>query len=361
MKYIYGGGRYGQALALAFDELGYVYQFLDQYMDATQIHGIPLLRPDQIVIKTEDTVYITALPAPKNLAYNAIIPDFLRELGFKNIMDVPDVFKTFPLSLARLCADGFMWRKSGKKVLVDEIACATVSSWLSDDRSRELFNNIIRFRQNPNDQNAIQPDIGEEYFPDDIPLLYSSEMINYIDLGAFNGDTMLATMSRIPERIAAYFAFEPDTKNFLKLQKTADSLSNDATNTQIICLPIAATSSYRILNFDQGKESASMIVSDGDNVVQGIDLSSMFFGKDINFIKVDVEGHDKEALIGAKDLIQRCRPVMAVSCYHRPEDLWEIPIMLSNYLPDSKFYFRQHGHWGLELTLYVIPESNSAH
>jgi FkbM family methyltransferase len=48
----------------------------------------------------------------------------------------------------------------------------------------------------------------------------------------------------------------------------------------------------------------------------------------VNFIKMDIEGTELEALRGAEKTIRRFHPRLAISVYHRPEDLVEIPRFL---------------------------------
>jgi len=43
-----------------------------------------------------------------------------------------------------------------------------------------------------------------------------------------------------------------------------------------------------------------------------------------SLIKMDVEGYECKVIEGARELIGRCRPDMAITCYHYPQDLFEI-------------------------------------
>ncbi|MEA5089539.1 FkbM family methyltransferase [Solidesulfovibrio sp.] len=75
----------------------------------------------------------------------------------------------------------------------------------------------------------------------------------------------------------------------------------------------------------------------------------------VNFIKLDVEGSEFQALrAGIKTIVQH-KPRMAVSLYHLPQDLYELPIFIKKILPDCK-YFLGHHHASLhETILYVKP------
>jgi len=76
-----------------------------------------------------------------------------------------------------------------------------------------------------------------------------------------------------------------------------------------------------------------------------------------DYIKYDVEGSEKEALLGSVKTIQSCRPKLLVSLYHRSEDLFALPLFLKEISPDYNFYLRKLPYvpaW--DLNLYAIPK-----
>ena len=82
----------------------------------------------------------------------------------------------------------------------------------------------------------------------------------------------------------------------------------------------------------------------------------MLPGHHVDFIKLDVEGAEIAALRGGAELILRSRPILAVSLYHRPEDVWEIPELLMDMCTHYRFYLRQHLFNSFESVLYAIPD-----
>ena len=76
--------------------------------------------------------------------------------------------------------------------------------------------------------------------------------------------------------------------------------------------------------------------------------------ENISFIKMDIEGSEYKAIIGAQDHIRNDYPKLAICVYHSPEDLWEIPLMIHRMFPKyNKFELRHHSKDFRETVLYV--------
>ena len=56
----------------------------------------------------------------------------------------------------------------------------------------------------------------------------------------------------------------------------------------------------------------------------------------VDFIKMDIEGAERQALEGARDTVARFRPKLAIAMEHRPEDLREIPALIVRQWPLAK-------------------------
>lgn len=75
---------------------------------------------------------------------------------------------------------------------------------------------------------------------------------------------------------------------------------------------------------------------------------------DVSFIKMDIEGAEYKAIKGAEQIIKRCRPKLAVSIYHKAEDIWELSEMILRICPDYRLYLRHYSIAQAETVLYAI-------
>ena len=72
-------------------------------------------------------------------------------------------------------------------------------------------------------------------------------------------------------------------------------------------------------------------------------------------IKMDIEGAEADALKGTTTLIARHAPVLAVSAYHYPSDLWTIPLVLHRLAPESKILLRHYTYEIDDTVCYAVP------
>jgi hypothetical protein len=63
------------------------------------------------------------------------------------------------------------------------------------------------------------------------------------------------------------------------------------------------------------------------------------------------------ALQGAKKLIRACKPTVAVCAYHRPDDLWRLPLQLIEMNRNYRFFLRSYDYDGWETVLYAVDKS----
>lgn len=56
----------------------------------------------------------------------------------------------------------------------------------------------------------------------------------------------------------------------------------------------------------------------------------------VDFIKMDIEGSEEKALLGAKETLKKFKPKLALSIYHKLSDFYKIPLLIKKLNPDYK-------------------------
>jgi FkbM family methyltransferase len=88
--------------------------------------------------------------------------------------------------------------------------------------------------------------------------------------------------------------------------------------------------------------------------MDAVSMDSKLKNERVTFIKLDTEGAELNALKGAETIIKEQRPRMALSVYHKAEDILEIPKFLLNLNPFYKFALRHYSFFNNETVLYVF-------
>ncbi|MBQ4849014.1 FkbM family methyltransferase [Pseudoalteromonas sp. MMG012] len=353
-KYIYGAGVFGVALAKHFKEIGINTAFIDAYKTTSPLEGISLFKPGDIPIYPNDTLYIAALMVPIHKNVDEDLQVSLSKYSW-SIVDTYKTFKLYPKALEYFMSDGYMWRQRGIKPLVNSERINELRALLSDSRSLELLEKIERFRADALPENYPIPDIGCDYFPNDFDPYEVFGSLSIADCGSFDGNSCRDFLQFQGHKIKNYYAFEPDPDVFQSLTKKMQVTKQEYPSVNFVCMPTGVGSEVKILTFQSGLAGCSHLDEKGDIQVPIVNLDSILSGTDINFIKIDVEGAEIEVLEGAKQLIINKTPGIAVSLYHVPEHLWQVPLLINKYNKNYNMYLRQHNHWGMELTLYCVP------
>jgi len=242
------------------------------------------------------------------------------------------------------------WYNPDSQLLGYQESIQQLKSYLADKHSIDVLENVIQYRLTVSISDHIDGDgLNKQYFKTEIENWLSKKEITMIDCGAYIGDTLMYA-NQLEVSIKKAYCFEPDLFNFEKLVNYVKSQ-----NIECVLIPCASWSRDEIIYFDNSASESSRVVDEVGVPVQAITIDSFSANLDYNFLKIDVEGADLDTLMGAINSIKKNRPYIAVALYHRPNDLWEIPLFLISNITDYKFYIRQHGHNLIETVLYCVP------
>ena len=221
---------------------------------------------------------------------------------------------------------------------------------LADEKSRRIFLDALRMRLTFDTSLLREPDEDQQYLPGDLPR--PKQPLRFIDGGAFDGDT-IEFLLRKGMTFEAVAAFEPDPQNFPVLSKNARKHGGRLGD--ITLWPCGLSGQTEVATFCAGLDQGSVVAGHGETHVQLVALDQALPAFRPNFIKLDIEGSELAALHGAAEMIREHQPSLAVCLYHRPDDLWEIPLYLGELLPRHTFALRYHKYYALETVIYAIP------
>ena len=229
----------------------------------------------------------------------------------------------------------------------------------SDEESKAIFENVLQFKLT-GDIRFLQNAVSDEEVT--MREMIEPERVKVAaDLGAYNGDTARKLLASANGSVQRIYAMEPDARNFRKLKAYAEG----ETRAEVIPVNAGAWSEKTTLYFDDsGNRNASFESNRSESLadrpvklkaVEADTLDNILAGNAVDYIKYDVEGSEKEALLGSRETIEKNYPTLLVSLYHRNEDVFALPLMIKELFPSyGGFYLRRfRGVPAWDLNLYV--------
>lgn len=188
-----------------------------------------------------------------------------------------------------------------------------------------------------------------QYFDRDIVKLEKDEY--FVDAGAFDLQTSLifADFCKENQSVCHIYAFEPDPDNYRRCEAFA---SNNA-DLDINLYNEGLYDNDTELMFTGAGGSGSYIDENGDSSINVTRLDDTGIKK-VTFIKMDLEGSEMPALLGAQETIRVQRPKLAICIYHKPEDIYDIPMYIKELNPAYQLYIRHYSNWDNETVLYAV-------
>jgi FkbM family methyltransferase len=190
------------------------------------------------------------------------------------------------------------------------------------------------------------------YFERDLVALTDHEI--FADCGGFTGDTFRSFADLGGGKFKRYYAFEPDKMLWERLRAETSEL---AERVEIVQAGVGEKSGD--LSFvNTGKGDGRIVEGkvEGAVIIPITTLDEFFADREPpTFIKMDIEGFEVSALRGARKLIQAHAPLLAFSIYHRPSELWQLPLMVRDLNPQYRFHIRHYTHETDDTVCYAIP------
>lgn len=208
---------------------------------------------------------------------------------------------------------------------------------LEDEESKAIFSSVINYKLTGRMKYLLECySTRDEIYS----LMPTDKIHRAIDAGAYNGDTIREMKQYFPN-LEEVYAIEPDKKNYKKLVKYSEAESE----IRVITFNTAAWSedmggkffgsgnrnstAVATASFEHSEED--VILATVDNLIEG----------SIDYIKYDVEGAEREALIGSHTTISGNYPTLLISLYHRSRDIFELINTVRERYPEYRLYLRR--------------------
>ena len=224
-----------------------------------------------------------------------------------------------------------------------------VRAILADEESKKVLDARIEVYETGNISplQKIKTD-RMQYFNEEILSLSDNEI--FIDLGAYQGDTIDSFIQHVKGKYKKIIAFEPDQETMLKLNRYI--LEKNINN--VVVYKMASWNKKDILKFREEGSFISQISDMGTSSINANSLDNVLFDVvQATFIKMDIEGAELKTIEGAENIIKKYRPKLAICVYHKADDIFEIPLAIKKLVPEYKLYLRQHSDSLLDTVLYA--------
>jgi FkbM family methyltransferase len=318
----------------------------NEKLHGTVVDGLPVLSATEAASLHPDATYIVTIWSDRIGYPVAAVRAQLGAFGIKNVTSFTSIYDRWP---DEFLPEFFLDRLDTLRGH-DEAILEAAELW-NDDASRVEFIEQLRARITldlaPIDHATTTP----AYFPDLFTV--SSDEV-FVDCGAFDGDSYRAFAEVTHGRFRDYFGIEPDSANFAKLQDCVAAVPRDR-SAAVTLLEIGVAEKNMVLRFSAAGSAESRISDSGAVKIECRTLDDVLQGVGPTYIKMDIEGAEAAALAGGRTSIQRSRPILAVSAYHRVDDLWNIPRLIASMVSDYTFHLRPEKRAGWDLLCYAIP------
>jgi len=218
---------------------------------------------------------------------------------------------------------------------------------LEDDFSRAVLSAAINYRLD-GDPEALDPVVEWDLYGPGRLVEYGDDEV-YVDGGTFDGDTIRLFIDRVQGRFSRVIGFEPDPATFQRLK------ANFAQEPRVEPVNAGLHRAYGTLRFDDAGTRGSVLVETGGISVPVVPLDDILKGERVSYIKMNIEAAEIDALAGAARSIEHWKPKLAISAYHKPSHLWQVPEAIRAIRGDYRLFFRQHDGGIIETVSYALP------
>ena len=232
---------------------------------------------------------------------------------------------------------------------------------LFDDESRSVLDGFISY-QTTGDirKNKRSSDANQQYLGKTLPMGFRAQWMDselkMMDIGAFDGDTLRSIYGEGRNlALDSFVCVEPDRFNFQKLSTCVKEMGVHAELLNVAIGAEAGEIEFVHEGLLSAREKYPALKEKNIALVPVLTIDLICKNFIPTHIKMDIEGAEMSALVGARETLLSHRPRLAISLYHLPYDVIRIPIHLMSLLHNYAWFIRCYGAHGYDTILYGLP------
>ncbi len=215
---------------------------------------------------------------------------------------------------------------------------------LEDEKSKETFIKVINFKitYDYTFMNGFTNNHEEQYFDNEI--ISNINNITFLDGGGYVGDTVPNIIKNFPDFNKIYL-IEPNSLHINIAKREFGNVENiefiecGLSNKKVICNDDISSN-----NCDHNYNAIN--TNTIDNIIK----------ERVDFIKLDIEGAEQDAIEGARETIKKYKPILAICVYHKAEDWYKVPESVLDIYSGYRVYLRHYMEGIYETVMYFVVE-----
>jgi len=311
----------------------------DKTKKGKKILGVKIISVNELIKYPKDaTIIITVM-------HDFIVKEQLDRLGYKNIFSHTYFATVYPKKF-----NYFNWQSS-LMVFKNELKeIMKLYTLLEDGKSKKILEGLIKYRLtlDHNKLIGIVDKMENEYFDPSIIKLIKDEV--FIDGGGFDGDTVKKFIQSSHGNFKEIHTFEPDKRSQNKIR----IFLRNKNDTRIKLHDFGLSNKKQAAFFTNEGTAGSKLSNYSKYKIKLITLDDYLYNRKPTFIKFDIEGSETEAILGMKKIMRDFKPKLAICVYHKPSDLWKIPLLIKKINPRYKIFIRHYTQTQHDTVCYAI-------
>lgn len=295
-----------------------------------------------------------------------ISPEQLNKLDSPFVLIMPQTPKFSSSIKAQLEAMGIPCMRFAEYVLLsNRDRVEEVFGLISDYKSALSYCEMLRMRLDNTEWCRDEVFDADIYFslPEFRKSFNNADEV-FIDAGAHVGtDTERFVWLKVGV-FKKIYCFEPSSRVYGALCNRVERLKGEfaVDDGAIECVQAGLFENSGLLAFDNRSANAHLGGSfcsksnNGDENLNVVALDDFLHDIVPTFLKADIEGAELSMLKGARQVISEYKPKIAMSVYHSPQDLFELPLYIKELNSEYSFAFRQHSYNMDEGVLYCFMD-----